>query len=564
VYLANDKFSTNVVIVNTSTNTAVKAKVVLRSAVNSQEVLDFICYLTPSDVCRFKIYQDPNDLNGDGKKPDIAIYSADDSIKSPVKTTATGGISLVDSLENTTATFASVLPVTQPLFIDRVGVGDTVNMGHIEVIGVYGVRNGPLSGNVVGRNAANQQTFINITPRMSKFSLAQVLDTPRYCKDITDAIRRPANALEDLTGVGAVNIPGITTGCEGTPNNAPSELTERDNLDNGDGIGGPYGALLNSRIRSTDPSWVKLAGNVEVVSNDEVERTGYRFPSLAGSIGDFSRIDVDGTRFAVPVGLGDTVVNTNNGTAGISNTADFDGLVVSNATFDVRGGENAPETGLGQTWGIRTNVPNAVAYTVGLSKTLEIEEALAATDLQQTYEDDGANGGNKRTQLMITFPTRYLHQLGNDVCRVGGTTVTEYTPPFQRNGSIPYKLTAYDEFENPSSITGIPFSGGIVQKDALVEVNYFIPKWPATQLDGSGKVVVGTNDFRRGWYDMALTAATGYNGVPCYYAGLPVLSFAHRYTLDSTGKMTNSWFVPGLHQPVRYNDRDFDPTWVAK
>ena len=56
IYLALDGgYTTKVAIVNTRNDAAVKAKVVLRSQVTSVEVLDFICYLTPADVCRFEI-----------------------------------------------------------------------------------------------------------------------------------------------------------------------------------------------------------------------------------------------------------------------------------------------------------------------------------------------------------------------------------------------------------------------------------------------------------------------------------------------------------------------------
>jgi hypothetical protein len=59
MFLADGGYKTKVAIVNTSPTHAVKAKVVFRSAVASIELFDFLCYLTPSDVCRFEKTRQP-------------------------------------------------------------------------------------------------------------------------------------------------------------------------------------------------------------------------------------------------------------------------------------------------------------------------------------------------------------------------------------------------------------------------------------------------------------------------------------------------------------------------
>jgi len=71
-FLALDNgFQSKITVINTDTINSVVAKVVLRSAKNSQEVLDFLIYLSPADVWTAKIYIDTDNV--------VKIYSSDDS-----------------------------------------------------------------------------------------------------------------------------------------------------------------------------------------------------------------------------------------------------------------------------------------------------------------------------------------------------------------------------------------------------------------------------------------------------------------------------------------------------
>lgn len=152
-YTVLDGNKTKFKVVNTRTDVAVKAKVVIRSKAQTTEVLDFICYLSPADVCEFEI----RNVNGQAN-----FYSNDDSVRSsfsPVK-------------------FASQEAITFPLFDDRmkaVDPNDINEVGHVEIIGVYAAR-GAIDG-------------MPIVPGMSKFDLVKIFDAPRPGPDGTASPR---------------------------------------------------------------------------------------------------------------------------------------------------------------------------------------------------------------------------------------------------------------------------------------------------------------------------------------------------------------------------------------
>jgi len=70
-YAASGDWKTNIKVVNTNTTTAIVAKVVIREAKNSAEVIDFPIYLSPGDIWEGEVV-----ANGTGAK----ITSTDDSI----------------------------------------------------------------------------------------------------------------------------------------------------------------------------------------------------------------------------------------------------------------------------------------------------------------------------------------------------------------------------------------------------------------------------------------------------------------------------------------------------
>jgi len=458
MYLADYGYTTKIAIVNHSTEKAVKAKVVLRSAVTSTELLDFILYLSPGDVWRGEIRQ--QDLDKDGTTETV-LYSADDSIKNDQVPAGSGVPVNADG-----TTFGSILPVTQKIFIQNVGNGDTEKMGHIEIIGLYAV-DGDI--NVPG-------SAIPISQGMSKFALAKIFDTPR------------------VTGL--------------DPINTPTETTDP----------------TTSKIRSADPDWVHLSGTIEMMNAND--RMGYRIPALVGATGD-------NIPSSLPTGLP-------------TSAAPFDGKVIANTAFDANAAAGVAETALGFGWG-----------QLGTDKIIEVEMALASSMLTGTYEDDThttPTPGINRTRMMITFPTRYRHGeaadpdgniVPNNPCGVTGLVGADhFSSPFKTNGSIEYALAAFNNFEVSSAASGSIFSGGpVAGLNKLVEVNYFIPSWPATKKQNDNlTLVVGTHNFESGWFQMSFSVREG-----CPYAGAPVLSFIHKHKEKAVGQFMNSWLVPASH-----------------
>jgi len=492
LYIAlEDSYESEIAIVNTRNDAAVKAKVVLRSQVTSLETLDFICYLTPADVCRFKI---------ENRNGQAWLYSDDDSIKSR------------DS--NGNITFASIVPVEQQLFDQNLGPGDTNELGHIEVIGAYGA-----AGNIVVPGG----DLVRVTQGMSKFDLAKIFDAER----------------SDLEAVSILNVETAAETRDAAGNLVPT----------------PAGT-----IRSTDPTWVKLMGQVAMVAPNG-DRMGYRFSALAGEIGD--NVPPEGT-FTYAADF-TPIPQIRQGV-----TIPFDGRVISNPFYDVT---IATESALGFEFGF---------YSYGLplfiyDNIIEIEHALAVSDIQGTYEDDSSTRptpGVKRTQLLVTFPTKYRHL--QDVCGSGNAAVSAalgrpWYPPFQAIGPIDYSLTEYDNQENNTTISGAIFSGGVCPVRSGVrqsddgcgpntlpsEVNYFLPDWEPTNKDASGNVLAGQLNFESGWFNMSMIPVAG-----CTYPGAPILSMAHKYIMDN-GQITNSWLVPNSHKPelVNRNFPEADPNY---
>jgi hypothetical protein len=149
-YTVKDGNTTKFKIVNTRSDVAVKAKVVFRSMAQSTEVLDFICYLSPNDVCVFEVV----DIGGQAY-----LQSNDDSLKNG-------------------NTFASVAPVSVKLYDERMkarDANDINEIGHVEVIGAYAA-----SGSIDG---------VAIKPGISKFDLLKIFNSPRPGADGVASIR---------------------------------------------------------------------------------------------------------------------------------------------------------------------------------------------------------------------------------------------------------------------------------------------------------------------------------------------------------------------------------------
>jgi hypothetical protein len=294
-----------------------------------------------------------------------------------------------------------------------------------------------------------------------------------------------------------IGVYGVTAGTVNTPSgavNVARGMSKHNLVKIFDAVPWAVNATpVTSVIASNDPTLIQLTGDVQVVKTDGSDRMGYVIPALAGAVGD-------NAAGVMPSGL------------------PFDGRVIANATFDVT---LATETSIGNGFGIG-----------GFDNIVELETALAAGSLMGTYEKDG----NNRTNLVVTFPTRYRHRI-NHVCSGLAPTADEvakalYTAPFASDGKVPYSLKAYDNQEH-SVETGDIFSGGsIVQRNLYAEVNYVMPEWPS--------------EYASGWYSMALNATNHTHAAglvdTCTYGGLPVLGLSHKY-FESNGVTSNSMLL---------------------
>jgi len=512
MYLAKFGYNTKITVVNTRPDVAVKAKVIIRSQKESVEVLDFVLYLSPGDVWRGEIR-----ANEDGQ---AYLYSDDDSLKAVGDENTPRGSSI----------FADVQPVSQMLYDGKLNEFDNNEVGHIEVIGVYGIAAGSVIDVPEGED-------VTIFRTMSKHDLAAIFDTPR-------ATLTSLNGPE-IAVVGRNELTGIPYG-----------------LDNG----GNEIAAPSGLIRSTDPTWINLTGSVEMTNVNTGDRIGYRIPALAGEAGD--NVPPEGT-YNYPAS-GDKQ----------ERSIPFDGRVVSNPDFDEMIGS---ATMLGNRFG---------RYAYGrdtfssYDNIVEIEHALATTIFNSSYEDDSRTfvGGESapginRTQLAVIFPTKYRHGHGFNPCN--DTAMSEetrnaliasgaipnlesypYTAPFFDLGDVPFSLTEYDNRENLYSIVveripGDPFSGrpttstpdvGLCDNMRCLsqEVNYFLPSWTPTYKSENGSVE--GHNFESGWFELNLMPQNG-----CSYIGVPSLGFTHKYHEFEPGTFSNSWFAPMAHKPELVN-----------
>jgi hypothetical protein len=321
-YTTQGGYKTKFAVVNTRTDVAVKAKVVLRSKAHSTEVLDFICYLSPGDVCRFEVRAD---ANGQAE-----LFSDDDSIRSKFSP----------------VTFASQeagdLPVR--LFDQRmlaIDPNDINEVGHVEIIGAYAAM-----GNVWVEDSNNNGIpdageVVNVRIGMPKHELARIFDKPRA-------------QLNNLNGTEVVADGRVyNNGCVAYNANSAQEA------------GAPCsttGAPVNvANIRSTDPNVVRLTGTVEIVKNDNSDRYGYQIPALAGELWD----------------------NVHSGVIDPRTLSMFDGRVITNPFFDVT---VAQETSIGVGFPAFGDNIYEIEYALATSNIMSTyeDDGASGTGLNQT------------------------------------------------------------------------------------------------------------------------------------------------------------------------------------
>lgn len=121
-YNKGDGYFTKLTVVNTSNTISQVAKVVFRSRAWSEELIDFLIYLSPNDMWTGYVMYDPNPPSG---RSPVTVYSEDDSVITR----------LAPPVEVLEADFASSTnPFSFNLF-EASCPGDSSTRGYVEVIG---------------------------------------------------------------------------------------------------------------------------------------------------------------------------------------------------------------------------------------------------------------------------------------------------------------------------------------------------------------------------------------------------------------------------------------------
>jgi hypothetical protein len=156
-YFIGGGMTTDLKVINTSTTQSVVAKVVFRHPVTSAEVLDFLIYLSPSDVWTGTVSCETADVNGNCTRS--VVTSADDSIQLENSTTfasAANPARIVSDNANAAATGRTALP----------------NQGYVEVLmgsayDVAPLRPGVLKSNIyTAHEAAALPVAVLATPNV--------------------------------------------------------------------------------------------------------------------------------------------------------------------------------------------------------------------------------------------------------------------------------------------------------------------------------------------------------------------------------------------------------------
>jgi hypothetical protein len=161
-------WETNFKIINTKIDQSVVAKVVVRGGEQSQELLDFFIYLSPTDVWTGKIYNDGGE---------VKIYSDDDSMRS-------GGT-------ETNPVWADVDPVDEPL---RTNPCDTTFYGYVEVFEAW------------NSDASDTEPYDLSNPPVDKDDIFAVFN-PLQASSNFDAEQNPDAIANALTGYYEINLP---------------------------------------------------------------------------------------------------------------------------------------------------------------------------------------------------------------------------------------------------------------------------------------------------------------------------------------------------------------------
>jgi len=475
VYHARSGETTKLTIVNTSRTHAAKVKAVFRSQIHSTEVLDFLIYLTPGDVWRGEIY------NEDGE---AWVRSSDDSVHNLPYDGSWGSVETAN-----VKLFDEIMEAIDP--------GDINEVGHIEFIGHY---------SAVG-TVNTTSGPIDIYRTMSKDNLKRLLDM---------------SVNDPFGGAGIIQLNSVS--CP---------------LDDGTGTM-LYEGLSASTcpVRVDNPEGLRLRGNVEI-TNADGHRYGYEMTALSSSrvfnrnlapIGathanNIIRAAVDGSGY---------VLKADNLATDLEVASTH--VIANGVSLEVN---IATETSIGFDWGWTRNEVELSPYVAPLyfgayDNILEIERALATTEISGAYENDGINA----TKVQVTFPTKYRHR-NYDVCTATPLVgVNFYSAPFNPLGHVMYGPFSLDNSENAQGFEAPPGTAVSGAPGAAPSPDLFMFNEVNTLPDD---VMEDANDlfsFESGQYQLNLVAQ---GGCGTWYAGVPTIAHTYKYTTDDS---KNPYMIP--------------------
>ncbi|SLM29982.1 exported hypothetical protein [Desulfamplus magnetovallimortis] len=180
IYQSLSNYETKIKVINSSTNVAVVARVLFKSATYSCDVFDFNIYLTPTDAWEGIVR-----INASGN---VEIFSDDDSVMSSEQFDWDG----TSACNPFDGVWGNEVPLHREFYSDCLTGGDLNEFGHFEVIGL---------------------TAFPATPPLSKDTLAMASHLYNQIDGLAPSV--PINRLIDcdynLLGT-PVDVPNVLTG----------------------------------------------------------------------------------------------------------------------------------------------------------------------------------------------------------------------------------------------------------------------------------------------------------------------------------------------------------------
>jgi hypothetical protein len=485
VYYAEGSYKTDITVVNTRTDAAVKAKVVLRTHKDSVEVLDFLLYLSPADVWR-------GTIEATGTAGEARIVSSDDSMRVGDDKNGmggTGGNEVTISQALNTATTGNIYSST-----------DTNDWGHVDVLGVYAIPAGAYSIS----NAIDGSNTVTVMRTMKKSHLAALfaeIDNNQAANRNQDFNLCSVSALQTQTGYARVS----------SISPCALELTGLVTI----GVNGSHRASYTMHaMNAGHPNYVSMrdnffGGTVTEASATTVQKAAIDDMYVVANY-KYNELRTANSHLAYNWGLsgGATGAASNSATTGVDDGAD----------------------------GTRSNLQQ---YDAAVARTLTSWEydaiadgttnALVTFPTKYMHRNHTNNSASASAGINFYNEPCGTNTLSADQSKTGGSEY--YSRPFRANGDVERSYVTYDNSENTSTSPEGDFSGGAVGSTGVFidEVNYV----PHAQVGYFSESTGGWGHIR--YTNEAGTCTESRFGQDVSYSGFPALSLV--YKIGGAGRL---------------------------